>query len=207
MLWNNMHNGKSSIKLNRIENNKSMNKIVLAEKSIRNSEQKPTQDWEPERVRGEKEKASETGKRGSYMSSHSCPLKCLQPFACVCVEQVWEEEFVNACYQRGGGTGPAINTAIRGRAGLCTPIGCRQNASYYALIPNLSPSLRFPSPIITAERFSAARHRAVRAIAVTCLACLFQTRTVRASLPTWGFCVRMLLQESVNTSSAESPSL
>lgn len=130
----------------------------------------------------------------------------------VCVEQVWEGEFVNACYQRGGGSGAAINTAIRGRAGLRTPIGSRQNASSLALIPNLYPSLCFPSPIITAERLSAARHRAVRKRNAQDTQPLLShglliSHTHSQSVPTWGFCVCMLLLESVNTSSAQSPSL
>lgn len=92
---------------------------------------------------------------------------------CVCGEQVWESEFVNACYQGGGGSGPAINTAIRGRAGLWAdrgPTECFITSSHSEFVP----SLRSPSPIITTERLSAARehshkaeHSGHTAIAVT----------------------------------------
>ncbi len=77
-----------------------------------------------------------------------------------CGEQVWESEFVNACYQRGGGSGPAINTAIRGRAGLWAdsgPTECFIISSHSEFVP----SLRSPSPIITTERLSTAREHTV----------------------------------------------
>lgn len=79
---------------------------------------------------------------------------------CVCGEQVWESEFVNACYQKGGGSGPAINTAIRGRAGLWAdrgPTECFITSSHSEFVP----SLRSPSPIITTERLSTAREHTV----------------------------------------------
>lgn len=77
-----------------------------------------------------------------------------------CGEQVWDTEFVNACYQRGGGSGPAINTAIRGRAGLWAdrgPTECFITSSHSEFVP----SLRSPSNIITTERLSTAREHTV----------------------------------------------
>lgn len=96
---------------------------------------------------------------------------------CVCV---WESEFANAGYQRGGECGPAINTAIRGSAGLWAdrgPTECFITSSHSEFVP----SLRSPSPIITTERLSTARehsHKAEQLRTRTCTHTGTHTATV-----------------------------
>lgn len=168
--------------------------------------------WEV--IWGEKQKTrSRDGKKeGGHMCHPTAAIEVSSVSFCVCAEQVWESEFVNACYQRGGGSGPAINTAIRGRAGLWAdrgPTECFITSSHSEFVP----SLRSPSPIITTERLSTAReHTATERNSQDTQPLLSHglliPHTHSNSVPTWGLCVCTIsLIVSVNTSVAQSQSL